>query len=74
MALFIPANYRCRAHDLDLTEEVQQKVEAEPTRVANPGWRWSRPGGRRDEPFRVRVHCPGGEGHDLEFRGSWRRR
>jgi hypothetical protein len=74
MALFVPAVYKCRTHDRDLTEEVRRKVEAEPSRVSNLAWRWARSSKPREEPFRVHVRCPDGDGHDLVFRGGYRPR
>lgn len=69
---YVPAVYKCRRHDLDLTEEVRARVEATTTVVASPGHRAAAAPAPR--PFRVMVHCPGQDGqdddHDLVFPGT----
>jgi tetratricopeptide (TPR) repeat protein len=67
--LFIPAAYKCSKHSRDLTEEVRAKVEATPSPSSSFGWRRGR-ARRPQEPFRVKIRCPEGEGHDLFFRGT----
>ncbi|MEP6851745.1 MAG: hypothetical protein ABJA87_03690 [bacterium] len=66
----VPARFRCREHDLDLTSGVLAAVEADPTIVAGFGHRH---GAAEDvRTFRVAVRCPGGDAHDLVFRGTYR--
>jgi hypothetical protein len=73
MAEFVPAVFRCRRHELDLTEQVAAEALAAPRRTASSGWGPRRMRATR-EAFSVVVHCPGeggeDEGHDLTFRGS----
>lgn len=66
----VPAVFKCRDHDHELTEDVLAKVAATPTRVVGGAFR---PGaGRTPRPFRVMVRCPEGAGHDLVFSGTWK--
>jgi hypothetical protein len=70
MAETVPAVFKCRQHDVVLTEEVVARVEATPVTVSGSGMRF---GDRRAaRPFKVVVHCDGGEGHDLVFSGTYR--
>jgi hypothetical protein len=65
----VPAVFKCREHDHELTEDVVAKVTATPTKVAGGAFR---PGARRaPRAFRVIVHCPEGAGHDLVFSGTY---
>ena len=69
MVQTVPTSFMCREHSTELTEAVLIKVEAERMRTANSGFRV---GGRRSRrPFRVLVDCPGGDGHQLVFAGSY---
>jgi hypothetical protein len=72
MTLYVPARYKCRQHDRDLTDEVQGRVEAAAEVVASVGHRVSFAPAPR--PFRVLVHCPGADGqddgHELAFQGT----
>jgi hypothetical protein len=72
MTLYVPAIYKCRRHDLDLTAEVHERVEAAVRMVASAGHRNAAP--PEPHPFRVLVHCPGADGsgddHDLAFPGT----
>jgi hypothetical protein len=72
MTVYVPAVYKCRKHDLDLTADVLARVSATPQLVPNVGQRIAAP--PAPQPFRVMVHCPGSEGqdddHDLVFPGT----
>ena len=68
--LFIPSIYKCRTHDRILTDEVRAKVEAGGITTSSFGWRHG-PIEKAQEAFRVKVHCPGGEGHNLFFSGTY---
>jgi hypothetical protein len=72
MALYVPAIYKCRRHDLDLTADVHARVEAAAEVVASVGHRVAFEPAPR--PFRVLVRCPGESGkdddHDLVFQGT----
>ena len=69
MGIFTPKAYRCREHERDLTDEVRVLVEADEDPVSGYGFDKS---SQRERGFRVVVKCPGGEGHDLVFHGSYR--
>jgi hypothetical protein len=65
----VPAVFRCRDHDRELTTEVVAEVRATPATVAGAGFG---SGPRRSRlPFRVVVRCPDGPGHDLVFSGTY---
>jgi hypothetical protein len=67
----VPGIFKCREHDVVLTQAVVAKVEATPVTAAGAGWRI---GDRRaPRKFKVVVHCGGGEGHDLVFHGTYRK-
>jgi hypothetical protein len=68
----IPIVYKCPTHDRDLTDEVRRKVQALPTPTTGFGWRRARASGRPEEPFEVDVNCPDGNGHNIDFYGSFR--
>lgn len=75
MSELIPAVYKCRQHQTELTAAVRTKVEAEPQKIQGHGHRSSTK--RQERSFRVVVHCTasGGAddaGHDLVFSGTYR--
>jgi tetratricopeptide (TPR) repeat protein len=67
--LYIPPLYKCRTHGLDLTQEVQAKVEANGIPAASFGYRHAAK--KERQTFRVKVRCPEDGGHDLAFRGTY---
>jgi hypothetical protein len=72
MPEYVPAMFKCRQHDLVLTDSVSTKVAASLEPVPSMGWQKGRRPSPR--PFRVLVHCPGTDGeddsHDLVFAGT----
>ena len=70
MEQIVPAVFKCRTHDVVLTEAVLDKIRATPVTAAGAGLKLGDP--RIAYPFRVVVHCDGAEGHDLVFHGTYR--
>jgi hypothetical protein len=69
MKQIVPAVYKCRTHDRELTEDVVAKVASTPQKLSGTGFRFS--GRRAPQPFKVVVRCPDGDGHDLVFSGTY---
>jgi hypothetical protein len=70
MPEIVPAVFKCRQHDRELTAAVLKKVEATRIKVPGSGHRWG--SRRRERAFRVVVHCDADDGHDLVFSGTYR--
>ena len=69
MQQIVPAVFKCREHDHELTKEVVAKVASAPTKVPAGGFRFG--GTRAPRPFKVVARCPEGDGHDLVFSGTY---
>jgi hypothetical protein len=64
-----PPMYKCKLHDIDVTDEVKAALGMEsPVAIG-----WAPPSRAKEwEPFRVVVRCPGNDGdssHRLRFSG-----